>query len=63
MARKRMKASPGLTAEVATRMTPTIGAPAAQVGKARAAKAEPGKLAKVKGRSAKARFTGSRLKT
>jgi len=59
VASRKKKGTPGLTAEVATRMTPTVGAPPSEVKGVQTAKAEPEELAKVKGRSADARFTGA----
>ena len=60
--RKKRKATPSLTAEVAMKMTPTIGAPPSEVKGMQSAKAAPDKLAEIKGRSGKARFTGSARK-
>jgi hypothetical protein len=62
MPSKKKKPTPSLTAEVAMKMTPTVGAPPSEVKGIRRAKAAPDELAEIKGRSAKARFTGSVLK-
>ncbi|MBV8427884.1 MAG: hypothetical protein JO216_14805 [Hyphomicrobiales bacterium] len=63
MPSKKDKPTPRLTAEVAMKMTPTIGAPPSEVRRMQDAKAAPEKSAKVKPRSAKARFTGALPKT
>lgn len=59
MPSKKKKPTPRLTAEVAMKMTPTVGAPPSEVKGMQTAKAAPDELAKIKGRSAKARFTHS----
>ncbi len=56
---RKKKPTPNLTAEVAMKMTPTVGAPPSEVKGMRTAKAAPDALAKLRGRSGKDRFTGS----